>query len=137
MIIEGHIVYNKNGVINDKTIRIDTSLQSSEISEDIADAVSFALFGKTVFRDIVREVTGVPFISLIIDCNGNETIVQREPAYSRETHFGNRYTSEELFSLHINDTDYDKLSKEKYYELLNGVIDMSYDEFAAFAKANQ
>ena len=137
MIIEGHVVYNKNGEINDMTMRIDTSLKGAEISEDIADAVSFALFGKTVFRDIVREDTGVPLISLIINCNGNEIIVQREPTYIRETHFGSRYTSDELFSLHINDTDYDTLPKEKYYELLNGIIDMSYDEFVAIAKANQ
>ena len=136
MIIEEHVVYNKNGETNDKTIRIDTSLKGAEISEDIADAVSFALFGKTVFRDIVREDTGVLFITLRISNCDKEAYVVRQPEYVQVTHFGSKTLNKEVFG--INDksdsenTETPYLSAEEYFKQLDKYIDMKCDDFKAF-----
>ena len=74
MLIEGYVRYIINGEIEREEIRIDTSEKSAGISEDIADVVSFALFGKTVFRDIPREDKGIPYIVLSVSCGDNEAI---------------------------------------------------------------
>lgn len=135
MLITGMVTYNKNGALTEKHVGIDTSAKPSTLDHDVCDAVSFALYGKTIFGDIVRTEIGVPFITLNIDCKGKSAYIVRQPQYLKETAFGNRYLSQELFSLKTKDTEYESLSAEKYYELINDVVDMSYDEFVSYIRS--
>ena len=128
MIIKGIINYNNNGVLTDKTVEIDTDKQYQDISEDVCDAVSFALYGKTIYRDIINTDTGVPTIILSVECGGKTVYIVRQPQYIRETNFGTRYLSKEVLSLKTDQEEYESLSEDKYYKLINKYINISYDE---------
>ena len=69
MIVDGFIDYGRKGVEDDIVIYIDTSTKHN-LSNDAADAISFALFGKTVFRGILEQDKGVPVIVLKFVCDG-------------------------------------------------------------------
>lgn len=135
MLITGTIEYNKNGTLTEKHVGIDTSVKPSSLERDICDAVSFALYGKTVFCDIVCAETGVPLITLNIDCKGKSVYIIRQPQYLKETHFGNTYLNQELFALKTQDVEYESLSAEKYYALLGDYVDLSCDEFASYCRS--
>ena len=64
MKIEGTLEYNNNGTITKETFLIDTASPSSDITRDQYDAVAYALFGKTIFQDIIKVEKGVPSIIL-------------------------------------------------------------------------
>ena len=147
MIIDGYIEYNNNGILTEKNFNIDTSIVADEKDCDICDAVSFALFGKTVFNEIVQEEKGVPTISLKIQNKGKSIEVFREPEFWQKTFFGSVYLSEEEFGittendkystneLALETGEYKPLTGEKYYALLNDYIDISYDEFVLMCKS--
>ena len=134
MLIVGTIEYNNNGNISEEKLRIDTANSDSSVSKDVYDAVAFALYGKTVFEEIVRPEKGVPMIALQITCNGKSVRIVRQPHYVREAALGSAYLTEELFSLATEEMQYDSLSAEKYYEMIKDYIDMSYEDFAKYCK---
>jgi len=139
MLIEGHVSYLINGEIKEETIKIDTTEQNAGISEDIADVVSFALFGKTVFRDIPREDKGIPLIILRVSCGDNEALVVRQPEYIQVTHFGSKRLSKEVFEIQDKDdpenAEAPSLSAEEYFKRLDKYMDMTYDDFRAFCRS--
>lgn len=132
MKIDAFIEWDWNG--SQEEASIDTSEKCSGISADVYDAISFALFGKTLFRDVVDPEKGPPFIFLTITCKGKNVCVARKPQYMRETAFGSRYLTEELFSLKTDEEDYPSLSADRYYELLKDHIDMTFDDFSAYCR---
>ncbi len=113
---------------------IDTSKKPSGISEEVCDAVAFALFGKTIFRDILDNKKGPPFILLTVDCKGKTVNLVRKPKYMRETGLGTQYLTKELFSLKTDNDDYPSLSAARYYELLKDHIDMTFDDFSEYCR---
>ena len=139
MFIEGHVSYLINGEPKEERIRINTAEKSVEISEDIADAVSFALFGKTVFRDIPREDKGIPYIVLRVSCGDSEAFVVRQPEYINVTHFGSKSLNKEVFGIRDKDNpenaEAPSLSAEEYFKRLDNYMDMTYDEFETLVTA--
>ena len=133
MIVQGAIEYNNNGVLTRKNVDIDTSKNNS-CEKDVCDAISFALYGKTVFNDIISSEFGVPLIALTVENNGGVVRVTRQPQYTRITHFGTEYLSGELFILETKDAVYDSISSEKYYELMKEYADKTYEEFASYCR---
>ena len=134
MIITGTIEYNNNGSLSEKKVNIDTAKKNSNVSRDVYDAVAFALYGKTVFQEIVRPEKGVPMIALQITRNGKSVRIVRQPQYIRETALGSTYLTKGLFSLATEEMQYDSLSAEKYYEMIKDYIDMSYEDFSKYCK---
>ena len=134
MLIFGTIEYNNNGNISEERLKIDTANTDSSVSKDVYDAVAFALYGKTVFQEIVRPEKGVPMIALQITCNGESVRIVRQPQYIRETALGSTYLTKGLFSLATEEMQYDSLSAEKYYEMIKDYIDMSYEDFSKYCK---
>ena len=134
MLIYGTIEYNNNGSITEEKLKIDTANTDSSVSKDVYDAVAFALYGKTVFQEIVRLEKGVPMIALQITCNGKSVRIVRQPQYVRETALGSTYLTKELFSLATEETQFDSLSAEKYYEIIKAYIDMAYEDYAKYCK---
>ena len=134
MLIKGTIEYNKNGYLSEENINIDTTKKNSDVSRDVYDAVAFALYGKTIFQEIVRPERGVPLISLHITSNGKSAMIGRQPQYVKETALGSIYLTKELFSLATEETQFDSLTAEKYYEIIKAYIDMSYEEFSKYCK---
>ena len=137
MIINGTVEYNNNGELTEKKICIDTGSKTIENDEYIYDAVSFALYGKTIYHNIVSSDTGVPLIILRVECKGKSAYLVRQPQYYRETHFGTRYLSKEVFSIKTETEEHDALSSEAYYKLLDKYIDMSFDEFSDYTRRDQ
>ena len=135
MHIKGTVEYNKQGAVTDEKFEIDTNKKETGISKGAYDAISFALFGKTVFHDIIEPEKGVPLIILEITCKEKAAYVVRQPEYIKETHFGKKYLNKELFSLKIGDVEYKSLSDEKYHDLLKECIDMSFDDFSAYCRS--
>lgn len=129
MIIKGVIQYNNNGKLTDKEVYIDTTIINAQIDLDVCDAVAFALYGKTVYKDIVREDIGVPFIVLDVSSGDKNVHVVRQPEYDRVTHFGTKYLAKELFALKTEKEEYDSLSSEHYYALISDYVDVSFEEF--------
>ena len=134
MLIFGTIEYNNNGNISEERLKIDTANTDSSVSKDVYDAVAFALYGKTVFQEIVRLDKGVPMIALQITRNGKSVRIVRQPQYIRETALGSTYLTKGLFSLATEEMQYDSLSAEKYYEMIKDYIDMSYEDFSKYCK---
>lgn len=134
MLINGSIEYNNNGVRAEKEVYIDTSQFTSELDHDICDAVAFALFGKTIFREIVQSDKGVPLIILNIKNKEKMAHVVRQPEFLRKTELGSTYLAKELFSIKIENVEYDSLEEKRYYELLSDYVDISYDEFSKNCK---
>lgn len=131
MKIEGIIEYNNNGAISNIDVNVDTSTSLSKVDKNVLDAISFALYGKTIFNDVINE-KGVPLIALNIKDKG--VYVVRQPEYLRETHFGTKYLRKDVYSLRTDNEEYESLTEEKYYSLLNNYVDISYDEFVAKCK---
>ena len=137
MIIEGMIQYNNNGELTEKKICVDTGSKTIENDEYIYDAVSFALYGKTIYHNIVSSDTGVPLITLRVECKGKSAYLVRQPQYYRETYFGTRYLSKEVFSIKTETEEHEALSSEAYYKLLDKYIDMSFNEFSDYTRRDQ
>ena len=135
MKIKGIVEYNNNGIIMDEKFDIDTTVAAFAMSDAVADAISFALFGKTVYQPIVRAEKGVPLIVMEIIGERDSITIVRQPQYMRETAFGSRYLSKEVFSIKTEKEEYPELSSEKYFTLLSGYIDLSYDEFSAYCRS--
>ena len=130
MKIDGIIEYNKNGVLSEEKVHIDAIKSLSNIDEDICDAVAFALFGKTVFNEIIRPEKGIPRIFLNIECAGKVVMLVRQPGYVGETELGTKTLVHELFSLSTDEKKYPTLSAEKYFKEIGRFIDLSFVEFA-------
>ena len=122
--------------MSEKKVNIDTAKINSNVSREICDAVAFALYGKTVFQEIVRPENGVPMIALQITCNGKSVRIVRQPQYVRDTALGSTYLTKELFSLATEEAQFDSLSAEKYYEIIKAYIDMSYEDFSKYSVSN-
>jgi len=137
VLISGTIEYTKTtGETYEKKVQINTDEICNEKNNDILDAVAFALYGKTIFKEIVRLEPGLPFIVLTINSKNGTAVVGRKPEHYRVTHFGTEYNAKEYFSLTVNGIDYNEdLSAEQYYQLLNEYLDLSYDEFVAYCRS--
>ena len=135
MIIKGFVEYNNNGAFKKITVDFDTEKDCSPLEANICDAIAFALYGKTIYNEIVRPEMGVPFIALNIECNSKAFYVARQPEYSRNTALGTTYLTKELFSIKTKSAEYDSLSEEKYYEVLKEYLDISFNEFVSFLKS--
>ncbi len=94
MIIKGFIMYDCIEGLPEKDVSIDTSKRIAACDRDVCDDVSFAMFGKTVFNDLLRKEKGVPEISLTIECKGNTVHIFRKPQYLRVTYFGTEYLTD-------------------------------------------
>ena len=134
MLIKGIVEYNNNGAVSEEKINMDTTALRVAESKDLLDAVAFALYGKTVFQEIVRAGKGVPLISMEINDNGKTFYVVRQPEYLRETAFGNRYLTKELFSLKTEDAEYESLSAEKYFAMLKDLISLAYEDLISLCR---
>ncbi len=131
MIIEGFVDYGHRGVDDDKLIDIDTSMPP-QLDNDAADAVSFALFGKTVFRDISQQKTGVPTVALKLLCDDAAVFLIRRPPCALQTENG-VCRHEELFSATTcRNGEIPDLSPEEYYDLLDKHFKMTYEDFVAY-----
>ena len=135
MLIKGTIEYNNNRKLIERQVCIDTNVKSSTIDHDICDAVAFALYGKTIFSDIVSSDKGLPTVFLKIDCKEKSVYTVRRPQYQKVTHFGTKYIEQELFSLKTKDAEYKSMSDEKYYALIGDFVDLSYDEFVLYCRS--
>ena len=134
MFIKGIVEYNDNGAVSEEKIDMDTTMLRVGENKDLLDAVAFALYGKTIFKEIVREGKGVPLICLEIKDKGKTFYVVRKPEYIRKTAFGNKYLTKEMFSLKTEDAEYESLSDEKYYTLLKELISLSYEDFVSLCQ---
>ena len=135
LIPKGFVEYNNNGALAKKTVDVDTELDCSKIENDICDAIAFALYGKTIYNDIVRPEVGVPFIALNIEYNSKAIYIARQPEYIRSTHFGSTYLAEGLHSIKTEAMEYDSLQEEEYFSILKDYIDITFEEFASSFKA--
>ena len=102
-----------------------------EWEEDVFDAVSYALFGKTIFHEIINSKKGPPLIILTIESKGKEVYIVRKPQYLRVTHFGSKYLTKDICSIKTEEEEFDSLNPEEYYKMLEPFLDISYDDFAA------
>ena len=137
MKITGTIEFNNNGALSEEKVSLDTEKRDPVVNENVYEAVSFALYGKTVFHDIVRPETGVPMISLSISCGDKKVAIVRQPQYVRETAMGSNYLTKELFSFSTDDMQYGALSSETYYQMIHDYLDMSYEKFVGFCRASR
>ena len=135
MIIKGLVEYNNNGALTEKRFEFDTTSKSAKPDYDICDAIAFTVYGKTIYQNIINPDLGVPFISINLECNGKIANVVRQPEYLRRTAFGTTYLTKEIFSIETENTEYNSLSCEKYYELLKEYVDISFDEFVSIFKS--
>ena len=134
MKIKGFIEYNNSASFKKITVDFDTEKDCSQTGTDVFDAIAYALYGKTIYNEIVRIEMGVPFIALNIECNSKAFYVARQPEYLRNTAPGTTYLTKELFSIKTESAEYDALSEEKYYEILKEYLDISFNEFVSFLK---
>ncbi len=132
MKIKGTISYWDGSEVK---VAIESEEQFSAAGDqDIIDAVSYALFGKTVYHEIIHPKKGPPLIILSIENNGREVYIVRQPQYPRETHFGTKYLSKDVCSIKTEKEEYDSLDPEKYYMMLDEFLDISEDDFALKCK---
>ena len=132
MRVKGFIVYD---MLEETRVDFDLQIDNSLATQDkaVVDAVSFALFGKTIFNDIFAKKM-VPYVILEI-CDGKENIcLVRQPEYIRTTSMGKECLRKGVFSIKIGELEYDGLSSDKYYELLNPHLNISYEEFKSLCK---
>lgn len=135
MLITGTLYYNDDGFRYEKAIEgFDTSKKADAVNQDMADAIAFALYGKTVFEDIVREGKPVPLIDLNIDCGGKKTRVVRQPRYVQEQSFGGGRPSPEQFNIQADTPKLQTVQADEFFKRVKECIDMSFDEFAAYCK---
>ena len=131
MIIDGFVDYGRRGTDDDKLIDIDTS-RPPQLDNDAADAVSFALFGKTVFRDIFQQEAGIPTVALSLFCEDVTVFLVRRPPCTRQKENG-VCRHEELFSATTcGNGEIPDLSPEEHYDLLNKHFKMTYEDFVAY-----
>ena len=135
MIIKGFVEYNNNGAFAKKTVDVDTESNCSKIENDICDAIAYALYGKTIYNDIVRPEVGVPFIALNIEYNSKAIYIARQPEYIRATNLGSIYLAKGLYSIKTEAMEYVSLQDEEYYSILKDYIDITFEEFASSFKA--
>ena len=135
MLIKGFIEYNNNASFKKIAVDFDTEKDCSQMGTDAFDAIAYALYGKTIYNEIVRPENGVPFIALNIECNSKAFYVARQPEYSRKTELGTTYLTKEILSIKTESAEYDSLSEEEYYEILKEYLDISYNEFVSFFKS--
>ena len=134
MKITGEATFSLN-LENTVKINLDTNDCSSNSPLEF-DLVAYALYGETIFENILRDDLGVPLIVLEIKTNKGSFSVVRQPEYLRETHFGTRYLAKEVLGYKEDQTEYPSLSKETYNELLKSKLDLSFEEFKALVKKN-
>ena len=135
MIIKGFVEYNNNGAFKKITVDFDTEKDCSPLEANICDAIAFALYGKTIYNDVVCHEAGVPFIALNIECNSKAFYVARQPEYMRKTDLGSSYLAKELFSLKTETKEYDSLQKDEYFNILKDYIDMPFEAFVSIIKS--
>ncbi len=132
MRVKGFILYD---MLEETRVDFDLQIDKSLAKQDknVVDAVSFALFDKTVFNDnFVKNM--VPCVVLEI-CDEKEDIyIVRQPEYARTTSMGTKCLRKGVFSIKIGELEYDGLSSDKYYELLNPHLNISYEEFKSLCK---
>lgn len=132
MRVKGFIVYD---MLEETRVDFDLQIDKSLAKQDknVVDAVSFALFDKTIFNDnFIKKM--VPCVVLEI-CDEKEDIyIARQPEYIRTTSMGKECLRKGIFSIKIGELEYDGLSSDKYYELLNQYLHISYEEFKSLCK---
>ena len=129
MIIKGMISYEDGSVVK-VTLNSEGNF-GEELDTKTRDAVSYALFGKTAFHDIIDLKKGPPLIIFSIESKGKEICIVRKPQYLRETPFGSRYLEKDICSIKTEAEEYNSLNPEEYYKMLEPFLDISYDDFTA------
>lgn len=139
MRLKGAVEYYTNGNLKEPIhlkFEVDTGQKAVGVGHDICDAISFALYGKLVFRDSFDSERGFPLVILHIDCKGKKALVIRQAECYRVSPSGIKFFSGPILSVKAGDVDSDKLSSEEYDILMQNYLDLSYDEFSAFCHVN-
>ena len=134
MRIEGTLEYNNNGTITKETFLIDTAAPSSDITRDQYDATAYALFGKTIFQDIIKVEKGIPVIVLEFVYREKKITVIRQPRHWYEDSMGALCPAAEKSALKTETEEYLDLTPEKYYNLLKGYLPITYHDFASLPR---
>lgn len=136
MIITGKLYLDDSGFKFEKPVTgFDTAAKAESVDKDVADAIAFALYGKTVFEDITAPGRLVPLIDLNIECCGKKTRIVRQPRYVAMEHWGAGRPSPEQFNIQPEDAPKLKtVTGDEFFKLIAGCIDMTFDEFAAWCR---
>ena len=136
MIITGKLYLDDGGFKYEKQVdAIDTAKKAEAVDKDTADAIAYALYGKTVFEEITAPGRPIPLIDLNIECGGKKTRVVRQPRYVAMEHYGAGRPSPEQYNIHAEGMPKLKtVTGNEFFELVKDCIDMTFDEFAAWCR---